>query len=42
MVEDEWKKYNDELEKYVGDLMKYQSLIKKKEETEAMDLWESV
>lgn len=42
MVGDDWKKYNDNLGKYVGDLMKYQLLIKKKEETEAMDLWESV
>lgn len=41
-VEDDWKKYNDKLEKYVDDLIKYQSLIKKKEETEAMNLWESV
>ena len=42
MVEDDWKKYNDILEKYVGNLMKCQLLIDKKEETEAMNLWENV
>lgn len=42
MVGVDWKKYNDNLGKYVGDLMKYQLLISRKEETEAMNLWESV
>ena len=42
MVEDDWKKYNDKLEKFVDGLMKYQSLTDGKEETEAMNLWESV
>ena len=41
-IEDDWKKYNDKLGKYVGDLMKYQLLIEKREEIEAVNLWESV
>lgn len=42
MIKDDWKQYNDKLEKYVEDLIKHQSLIDRKEETEAMNLWESV
>lgn len=42
MVEKDWKKYNEKLEEYVSDLLKYQSLVEEKEKTEAMNLWESV
>lgn len=42
VIEDDWKKYIDTFMKYYEGLLKYQSLLKDKEEAEAIDLWESV
>lgn len=41
-IEEDWKKYTDLVMIYHDDLLKCQSLIKNKEETEAMNLWESI
>lgn len=41
-IEDDWKKYTDSLMSYYEDLLKYYSLIKSKEESEAMNLWDSI
>lgn len=42
VIEDDWKKYIETFMKYYEGLLKYQSLLKDKEEAEAIDLWESV
>lgn len=41
-IEDDWKEYTDTFISYYDNLLKYQSLLKSKEEAEVMDLWESV
>lgn len=41
-IEQDWKKYTDAFMSYYENLLKYQSLLKDKEEAEAMDLWENI
>lgn len=41
-IEEDWKKYTDTFISYYESLLKYQSLLKSKEEAEVMDLWENI